>query len=128
MMQKNYDNTETYIKAILHCWGHSEQEIQENSLTIVQIQSAKSKDLTIEFYLVLGWLLCRLTKCILLILSSAFLSYMLRFFYFSPLIFLVYSLHAPTSCLLFLVYILISFYRLSFISCTVLHSPAQSAY
>ena len=49
MMQKNYDNTETYIKAILHCWGHSEQEIQENSLTIVQIQSAKSKDLTIEF-------------------------------------------------------------------------------
>ena len=36
------------------------------------------------------------------------------FTYFSPLIFLVYSLHAPTSCLLFLVYILISFYRLSF--------------
>ena len=35
------------------------------------------------------------------------------FTYFSPLIFLVYSLHAPTLCLLFLVYILISFYRLS---------------
>ena len=69
------------------------------------------------------------------------------FTYFSPLIFLVYSLHAPTSCLLFLVYILISFYRLSFLSCaallfmcslmhstithaqscTVLHSSTQSA-
>ena len=43
----------------------------------------------------------------------------LQFFYFSLLIFLAYSLHAPTSCLLFLVYILISFYRLSFLSCTV---------
>ena len=42
------------------------------------------------------------------------------FTYFSPLIFLVYSLHAPTSCLLFLVYILISFYRLSFLSCAAL--------
>ena len=31
-----------------------------------------------------------------------------------------YSLHAPTSCLLFLVYILISFYRLFFLSCTAL--------
>ena len=60
------------------------------------------------------------------------------FTYFSPLIFLIYSLHAPTSCLLFLVYILISFYRLSFLSCTALlfmhslmHSTithAQSAY
>ena len=39
---------------------------------------------------------------------------------FSPLVFLVYSLHAPASCLLFLVYILISFYRLSFLSCTAL--------
>ena len=60
---------------------------------------------------------------------------LLQFFYFSPLIFLVYSLHAPTSCLLFLFYILISFYRLSFLSCAALmfmcslmHSPAQSAY
>ena len=51
------------------------------------------------------------------------------------LLFLIYSLHAPTSCLLFFVYILISFYRLSFLSCTALlfmhslmHSPAQSAY
>ena len=42
------------------------------------------------------------------------------FTYFSPLIFLVYSLHARTSCLLFLVYILIFFYRLSFLSCTAL--------
>ena len=42
------------------------------------------------------------------------------FTYFSPLIFLIYSLHAPTSCLLFLVYILISFYRLSFLSCAAL--------
>ena len=42
------------------------------------------------------------------------------FTYFSPLIFLVYSLHAPTSCLLFLVYILIFFYRLSFPSCAAL--------
>ena len=42
------------------------------------------------------------------------------FTYFSPLIFLVYSLHAPTSCLLFLVYILISFYRLSFLPCAAL--------
>ena len=42
------------------------------------------------------------------------------FTYFSLLIFLIYSLHAPTSCLLFLVYILISFYRLSFLSCTAL--------
>ena len=32
------------------------------------------------------------------------------FTHFFPLIFLIYSLHAPTSCLLFLVYILISFY------------------
>ena len=54
------------------------------------------------------------------------------FTYFSPLIFLVYSLHAPTSCLLFLIYIHIFFYRLSFPSCTALlfmhslmHSPAQ---
>ena len=57
----------------------------------------------------------------------------LQFFYLlSPLIFLVYSLHAPISCLLFLVYILMSFYRLSFLSCAALllrslmHSPAQS--
>ena len=60
------------------------------------------------------------------------------FTYFSPLIFLIYSLHAPTSCLLFLVYILFSFYRLSFLSCAALlimrslmHSTithAQSAY
>ena len=60
------------------------------------------------------------------------------FTYFSPLIFLIYSLHAPTSCLLFLVYVLISFYRLSFLSCAALlfmhslmHSTithAQSAY
>ena len=42
------------------------------------------------------------------------------FIYFSPLIFLVYSLHAPTSCLLFLVYILISFYKLSFLLCASL--------
>ena len=42
------------------------------------------------------------------------------FTYFSPLIFLIYSLHAPTSCLLFLVYILIFFYRLYFPSCTAL--------
>ena len=42
------------------------------------------------------------------------------FTYFSPLIFLIYSLHAPTSCLLYLVYILISFYRLSFLSCTAI--------
>ena len=42
------------------------------------------------------------------------------FTYFSPLIFLIYSLHAPNSCLLFLVYILISFYRLSFLSCAAL--------
>ena len=51
------------------------------------------------------------------------------FTYFSPLIFLVYSLHAPASCLLFLVYTPISFYRLSFLLCTVfllMHSPAQS--
>ena len=57
------------------------------------------------------------------------------FTHFSPLIFLIYSLHAPTLCLLFLVYILISFYRLSFLSCAALlfmhslmHRPAQSAY
>ena len=57
------------------------------------------------------------------------------FTYPSPLIFLVYFLHAPASCLLFLVYILVSFYRLSFLSCAALlfmrslmHSPAQSAY
>ena len=42
------------------------------------------------------------------------------FTHFSPLIFLIYSLHVPTSCLLFLVYILISFYRLSFLSCAAL--------
>ena len=42
------------------------------------------------------------------------------FTYFSPLIFLVYSLHAPTSCLLFLVYTFISFYRLPFLSCAAL--------
>ena len=42
------------------------------------------------------------------------------FTYFSPLIFLIYSLHAPASCLSFLVYILISFYRLSFLLCTAL--------
>ena len=42
------------------------------------------------------------------------------FTHFYPLIFLVYCLHAPTSFLLFLVYILISFYRLSFLSCAVL--------
>ena len=55
------------------------------------------------------------------------------FTYFSPLIFLVYSLHAPASCIIFLVYILIFFYRLSFLSCTALlflhslmHSTAQS--
>ena len=42
------------------------------------------------------------------------------FTYSSSLIFLIYSLHAPASCLLFLVYILISFYRLSFLSCTAL--------
>ena len=48
------------------------------------------------------------------------LGWLLQFFYFSPLIFLIYSLHAPTSCLLFLVYILNSFYRLSFLSCAAL--------
>ena len=48
MVQKNYDDTETHIKVILHCQGRSEQEIQGNSPTIVQIEGAKSKDLTTE--------------------------------------------------------------------------------
>lgn len=48
MAQKNYDDTETHIKVILRCRGRSEREIQENSPTIVQIEGAKSKDLTIE--------------------------------------------------------------------------------
>lgn len=48
MAQKNYDDTETHIKVILRCRGRSEREIQENSPTIVQIENAKSKDLTIE--------------------------------------------------------------------------------
>ena len=48
-------------------------------------------------------------------------SRLLRFFYLLfPTHFPVYSLHAPTSCLLFLVYILISFYRLTFLSCAAL--------
>ena len=48
MAQKNYDDPETHIKVILRCRGRSEREIQENSPTIVQIEGAKSKDLTIE--------------------------------------------------------------------------------
>ena len=48
MVQKNYDDTETHIKVILHCRGCSEWEIQENSPTIVQIEGTKNKDLTIE--------------------------------------------------------------------------------
>ena len=48
MAQRNHDDTETHIKVILRCRGRSEREIQENSPTIVQIEGAKSKDLTIE--------------------------------------------------------------------------------
>ena len=51
--------------------------------------------------------------------------------YFSPLTFLVYSLHAPASCLLFIVYILISFYRLYCAAllfiCSLMHSTLTHA-
>ena len=69
-------------------------------------------------YNIIFYWFTRATICNIIFNSGHTFIYVLQFF--SPLIFLVYSLHAPTSCLLFLVYILISFYRLSFLSCAAL--------
>ena len=45
---KTTGDGDTHIQVVLRCRGRSEREIQENSPGIVQINGAKSKDLTIE--------------------------------------------------------------------------------
>ncbi|KAF8163321.1 P-loop containing nucleoside triphosphate hydrolase protein [Crassisporium funariophilum] len=47
-LHKGQEESESHIQVILRCRGRSEREIQENSPGIVQIDGAKSKDLTIE--------------------------------------------------------------------------------
>lgn len=42
------DGTDTHIQVILRCRGRSEREMQANSPTVVTIESAKTKELTIE--------------------------------------------------------------------------------
>jgi kinesin family member 11 len=45
---KRQDDSETHIQVILRCRVRSEREVQANSPGIVQIESAKTKELTIE--------------------------------------------------------------------------------
>lgn len=45
---KRQDDSETHIQVVLRCRVRSEREIQANSPGIVQIDSAKTKELTIE--------------------------------------------------------------------------------
>lgn len=45
---KTGDGSDTHIQVILRCRGRSEREMQANSPSIVTIESAKTKELTIE--------------------------------------------------------------------------------
>lgn len=47
-LTKSGDSTDTHIQVILRCRGRSEREMQANSPSIVTIESAKTKELTIE--------------------------------------------------------------------------------
>lgn len=48
MSSKPGDDSDTHIQIILHCRNRSEREMQVNSPTIIAIESAKMKELTIS--------------------------------------------------------------------------------